>query len=388
MSIIINKNNLFNKKYLAILTLFFLSCFSFDSYAATNAPLNPQLQQLLDNARSKFGASAASMTVITPQTKIPLTFLSGSTMDKNGQPLLTSDLFQIGSTSKSFIATSILLLESQGKLSLNDTLGKWLPEYPNWKNVTIRELLSNSSGIPSYTQDNPFVEEMTKHPETYYSTKDLLAIAYKHPMKFAPGKGWHYCNTNWVLAGLIIEKASGMSLNTMLNHYFFGAKNLNLLNTYYLPSIYSPKIMKRMVHGYTEEGRDVTGDNMSWANAAGAIVSTSQDLATWTYLLFHGKIIPLQQLNEMMSAVSTETGAPVTKDTDSGYGLAVGFRTVKPLGIWWGHEGETLGYHAIFIYYPKQDYVITVLINTRKHADLREFTAQVANMLQQYYSNN
>lgn len=354
---------------------FILLSFYNSAFADTN--LNNKLQEMTDNARKKFHVSALSMSIITPKQEQILSFISGETKKKNGSKLTSNNLFQIGSDTKSFTTAMLMKLQSEGKVSINDPLGKYLPQYKKWGDIKISYLLHNNSGIPNYTEAKAFQKTIDDTPKKQWTDKELISFAYKKPAMFKPGNGWHYCNTNFILAGMIIEKVTGKKLGTLFNENFLNGSNLNLKDTFYTPHQYDSSIEKRMVHGYDDEGKDITNTNLSWASAAGAMVSNSNDLVRWTYLLSNGKVIPKQQFDQMLKTVSPETGKPNTTADNAGYGMAIGFRKNKA-GLWWGHEGETLGYHAIFAYYPKSDIYIAVTTNGLKNTNLQELIEQVA----------
>ena len=127
-------------------------------------------------------------------------------------------LYQMGSTSKSFTAAVILQLEAAGKLSIDAPLGKWLPEYPAWKDVTIRHLLDMTSGIPTYSETEWMSKAWANEPMHDFTFKELVDAAYPSATNQLPvNKGYFYSNTNYILAGMIAEKASGMSFRDLVH---------------------------------------------------------------------------------------------------------------------------------------------------------------------------
>ena len=132
--------------------------------------------------------------------------------DPDSGPVDQDTLYQMGSTSKSFTVAVILQLEAAGKLSIDDPLGKWLPEYPAWKDVTIRRLLNMTSDIPNYSETEWMSKAWEKEPMRALTLKELADAAYPSATNQLPvSKGYHYSNTNYVLAGMIAEKAIGKS---------------------------------------------------------------------------------------------------------------------------------------------------------------------------------
>ena len=355
-----------------------LSIFSFVFTSMSHA--ENKLQTALDKARIKNNVTALQMTIIMPD-KDPIAVVSGKTTKaKNASAVTPNTLFQIGSNTKSFIAAALLKLQEAHKLNLNNPLNKYYPQYRQWAEITISEMLHNNSGIPSYSEDKKFQNIAFKDPEKVWSYEDLINLALKRPLEFKPGKGWHYSNTNFILAGMIAEKVSGKPVKELFQDYFFKPSALNLSNTYYSVEAYPSEIIDRMAHGISEKNRDVTADNLSWGRTAGAIVSNANDLAKWTYDLFHGKVLSKESLEQMMTTVSTQTGEFTTGSEEGGYGLGVGTRVNKDFGRWWGHEGHTLGYHSVFIWYPKHDIVIAINANGEAPY-LREFAESIPGLL-------
>jgi D-alanyl-D-alanine carboxypeptidase len=126
-------------------------------------------------------------------------------------PISGNTLFQIGSITKGFTAALILALEAEGKLNIDQTIGNWLPLYPAWKDVTIRRLLHMTSGLPNYTESLALDKLWVSDPDRHYTLEDLIDYAYpSETVDLPPNEGWFYSNTNYVLAGMIAEKAAEM----------------------------------------------------------------------------------------------------------------------------------------------------------------------------------
>ena len=360
------------------LPLLLLAMLSLTFIAHASEPTQP-LQAALDSARKANQVSAMQMTIIMPN-KDPITINSGKTLKSGGTKITDDTLFQIGSDTKSFTAALLVKLEGEGKLKLTDSVTKYLPQYPQWKNITLSQLLHNNSGIPSYSEDKDFQKEIAEHPKYQWQPAELVAIAAKKQADFLPGKGWHYSNTNFILAGMIAEKVTGQPLNSLYKSYFLDKSALNLAHTYYIPSTYSAAFLKRMAHGYNDKSEDVMNVDMSWAGAAGAMISNSSDLAAWSYDLFHHKALTDAQTKKMMELVSVKTGEPVSKEDKEGYGMGIGMRVSDKYGPWFGHEGETLGFHAIFVWFVEQDITVAIIANGEAPA-LRDFAVSVPGLV-------
>ena len=322
-----------------------------------------------------------------------LSIYAGDNGLSDKKPIRPDTLFDIGSNTKEFTAALILKLEAAGKLKLDDTIGRWLPQYPAWKDVTIRSLLHMVSGIPNYSETVEIGEIQVADIHHQFSAKDLIGFVDPNSGKhLPPNTGWFYSNTNYILAGLIIEAASGMNYERALTTMIL--EPLGLHDTFYAdgphpgPAATGP-VMSRLPRAlymlqdclmYQPEpchvstlapliGKDMRTQNLSWAGEAGAIISNPRDIGSWIRALFEKRVFPATQLEEMTTMVSNKTGLPlrdVTADEPEGFGLGLGRFYRKELGgAYWFYEGETLGFRTIFAYWPQFDLLITGSVNSR-----------------------
>jgi D-alanyl-D-alanine carboxypeptidase len=301
-------------------------------------------------------------------------------------PVDQDTLYQMGSTSKSFTVAVILQLEAAGKLSIDDPLGKWLPEYPAWKDVTIRRLLDMTSGIPNYSETEWMSKAWEKDPKRDFTLKDLVDAAYPSATNQLPAnQGYYYSNTNYALAGMIAEKATGKSFRDLVHEMVI--EPYGLTSTFYEASTYPPSVIKRLSHGYFENeacsdyqpdckepwnapliGRDVREASVSWMQSAGGGVASARDVDRWMRAVFGGKVVPQKQQEEWTSLVSMKTGQPiaaVSADDPGGFALGLGRKILGPLGAQWFYEGESLGYRTLYIWFADQDLMITVQTNSQ-----------------------
>jgi D-alanyl-D-alanine carboxypeptidase len=261
-------------------------------------------------------------------------------------PMRVTDRFRVGSVTKTFVATVVLQLAGEGRLSLDDTVERWLPGLvPNGQGITIRQLLNHTSGLFDYTQDpailRPYVHG---HLTVVRAPRTLVARATAHPPLFAPGAKWSYSNTGYIVLGLIVEAAAGDSLGAQLQQRVFAP--LGLRGTTFDSS---PRIRGRHAHGYLAIGkgpaRDVSVFHPSFAWAAGAIVSTADDLARFYRALLQGRLLRADLLGAMKTTVAM--GPP-----GESYGLglwktsSMGLSPTNKLacGSVWGHDGDFPGY--------------------------------------------
>jgi len=306
--------------------------------------------------------------------------------DPGAGPVDQDTVYQMGSTSKSFTVAVILQLEAAGKLSIDDPLGKWLPEYPAWKDVTIRRLLDMTSGIPNYSETEWMSRAWADEPKRDFTFQELVAAAYPSATNELPvNKDYFYSNTNYILAGMIAEKATGKSYRDLVHELVIEPHGL--YSTFYEAGTYPESVIKRLSHGYFENeacadyqpdckepwnlpivGRDMREVGLSWAQAAGGAISSARDVDRWMRAVFDGKVVPPQQQEEWMQLVSMKTGEPiaaVSADDPGGFSLGLANSILGPLGAQWFYEGETLGYRTLYVWVAAEDLMITVQTNSQ-----------------------
>ncbi|WBP90645.1 serine hydrolase domain-containing protein [Kitasatospora cathayae] len=261
-----------------------------------------------------------------------------------GRPADPDGRFRIGSTTKTFVATTLLQLVGERRLDLDDRLECLLPGVvPNSTAITVRQLLNHTSGIANYTQDPAFEftdqDWLTDRRFQPYSLQALVDIADRYPPAFPPGRDWGYSNTNFVLIGMIIEKLTGHSWQEEVTRRII--RPLHLTGTS-MPGN-SPFIPGPHAHGYlkTDAGpADVTLLDPSMAGSAGAGISTTADLTTFVGALLGGRLLPPAELAEMQRTSPNGGGRS--------YGLGLQ-RVDTPCGTFWGHAGGIPGYSTLML---------------------------------------
>jgi D-alanyl-D-alanine carboxypeptidase len=305
-------------------------------------------------------------------------------------PIRQGTLFQMGSTSKSFTAALILQLEAAGRLSIDDTLGKWLPQYPAWKDVSVRRLLNMTSGIPNYSETEAMSRIWVSDATRELTAEDLIKLAYPTGAGDLPASsGYHYSNTNYILAGMIAAKAAGQSYRDLVHQMVIGTFGLD--STFYESGAYPAAVTARLAHGYFANpacadyqpnctrswnlplmGRDVRGMNTSWAQAAGGAIADARDVDRWMRAVFEGRVVPPKQQSEWMALVSTKTGEPIAEvsaDDPRGFSLGLGKAVLRPIGAHWYYQGETLGYRTLYVWFEQENIMITLQTNSQPAAD-------------------
>ncbi|MET8448304.1 serine hydrolase domain-containing protein [Streptomyces sp. NPDC005209] len=267
-----------------------------------------------------------------------------------GKPRSTADRYRVGSITKTFVSTVLLQLEAEGRLSLDDTVDRWLPGVVrgnghDGRTVTVRRLLNHTSGIFNYTADEDFgrtyflKDGFFRHRYDTVTPLDLVAIAMKHKPDFAPGTSWNYSNTNYVLAGMVIEKVTGHSYATEITRRILRPLHLtatSLPGTRVTVPRPSSRAYSTLALTATGPTYDVTTLNPSIASSAGEMISDSADLDRFYSALLGGKLLPPRQLKEMKTTVKSQI-------PNSGYGLGL-IDTTLSCGVHvWGHDGGIHG---------------------------------------------
>ena len=264
-------------------------------------------------------------------------------------PVKPETVFEIGSVTKQFTAAGILLLAQDGKLSVDDKLTARLANVPDaWTNVTIRHLLTHTSGIKSYTGLDGF--QLTKH----LTQSQFIRAIGREPMEFAPGESWKYCNTGFSLLGYIIENVSGKNYWDFMSERIFQPLGMNA-TTNRLPGL----IIPNRASGYEQTNQvHINRDyDLTEVFSAGAIASTVGDLAKWNAALDGETILNAASKEQMWTPAKLNDGKP-TK-----YGLGWFVDTVEGhKNI--GHGGSTSGFSATIQRFPDDKLAVIILTNT------------------------
>lgn len=306
-------------------------------------------------------------------------------------PVRQNTLFQMGSTSKSFTVALILKLEAASKLSIDDTIGKWLPQYPAWSNVSIRRLLNMTSGIPNYSETETISRAWVNDPTRDFTPEELIKIVYPTGTDDLPAStGYHYSNTNYILAGMIAAKVTGRSYRDLVHEMVIAPFELD--STFYESGTYPKAVIDRLAHGYFENpacanyqpnckvswnlplmGRDVRSMSTSWAQAAGGAVANARNVDHWMRAVFEGHVVPSKQQAEWMALISTKTGKPITDVSAAdprGFSLGLGKAILGPIGAHWYYQGETLGYRTLYVWFKNENLMITLQTNSQPAANV------------------
>ncbi|WP_405520611.1 serine hydrolase domain-containing protein [Streptomyces canus] len=276
---------------------------------------------------------------------------------KTKAPRSADDRYRVGSITKTFVSTVLLQLEAEGRLSLDDTVEKWLPGVVDGNGhdgsrITVRQLLNHTSGIFNYTADETFgrtyflKDGFFEHRYDTNTPEQLVAVAMAHQPDFAPGTSWNYSNTNYIVAGMVIQKVTGRSYGEEIRHRIIDPLHLTATSvpgtrvTVPQPSSRAYSKLARTATGPTY---DVTRLNPSLASSAGEMISDSADLDRFYAALLKGRLLPPKQLKEMKTTVAVE-GIP-----NAGYGLGLMDRELSCGVHVWGHDGGIHGSSSVAV---------------------------------------
>ncbi|MFI6569834.1 serine hydrolase domain-containing protein [Nocardia fluminea] len=340
------------------------------AYAAT---LRPVITQLM-----KDNVIPGAVVVVKSPTQGDWTETFGTRVIGADDPMSVDDYFRIASNTKTMTSTVILQLVQEGNLALEDPIAKYWPGVPNGDEITIAQLSEMRSGLYSYTFDLEFNAMLDSDPNKVWTPEELLAIAFSHPVNFAPGEKFDYSNTNIILLGLVIEKITKMSAAENfqkrifeplgLKHtslpaatdysipdphpqgYAFGT-NVSTIDTFALP----PEQQAAALAG-TLQPSNATDASPSWTWTAGAAISTVGDVATYVRALVEGDL-----LDEKMQRIRMDSIVPIDPAAPdvAGYGLGI-----VRFGLHlFGHDGQIPGYMTFMGHDPESDLTIVVATN-------------------------
>ena len=386
-----------------------------------NSIISPKLNNILYNFVESYSKnnyfSAISATVKCGNLN-PISGVAGTFEPDGSTQIDTNSLFQIGSTSKSFTSVVILQLadDPKNKFSLNDNIGKWFTNpdgsmmYPQWKNVKILQLMNMFSGIPDYVNDTLTVlAKILVNPNQYFSPTELVANVESMPILFAPGNGFHYSNTNYILLGMLIQKITSNPPITEIQNRVF--KKLNLTHTYFpdnLPASVVP--INQMTNGYVyfdffpstftnlNGFYNLTWSSLSMYNTAGGVISTPADLTIYTQALYNsGPLLTANEIKNLTTNMVAQSptpgfpngGQPITQVSESipvGYGLGIfNIYAPEPSGSYYMYNGATLGYGSYYAYYPKYKMYTTFMVNNGVNMGMQNKVYQdLINSINQY----
>ncbi|MEM9530909.1 MAG: serine hydrolase [Pseudomonadota bacterium] len=319
--------------------------------AAMQVQANAAYREILEAAYPADGPGAAALVV--KNGEVVFNDAVGMANIELGMPLRPDHVFRLGSITKQFTGAAVMLLVEEGKVDLDAPIQEYLPDYPDHGHtITTRHLLTHTSGIFNYTSIPGYFAEGKIRADL--TTEELIDVFDELEMDFAPGERYSYSNSGYVLAGAIIEKASGMSYADFVQQRIFDP--LGMKNSHYGGS----QLIKGRAAGYSPgEGGHVNAAflSMTQPHAAGSLLSTVNDLVTWNTALFEGKLLSEKSVEEMIKPFELNDGSL------SRYGL--GFSVEEFRGeTSVAHGGGINGFTTFQRYLPDQGIYTVVLTNT------------------------
>lgn len=311
---------------------------TFDTIIAT------KLQFKIDSLKNVYNIKGISAGVFYPGQGI----WKGVSGVSNGTVPITTDMeLGIASNTKLYTAVSILKLEENNLLSINDSLHQWLSNFNNVdSNITIKQLLNHSSGIFDFTNVISYADSITTNPNRIFTPSEL--IGWVEPPLFPAGTDTSYSNSNYVLAGMIVENASGQNIEQFVRDHIL---NPNLLTNTFFPI--TETVVGDIAHPW-QNGTNINATSrislLSSAWSAGAIYSTSEDMINWYRYLFSNQILNANSIIKMTTFTNNQ-------------GLGIASLSAIPNRTVYGHGGDIRGYRSMMMYDVQTEAIVCVLIN-------------------------
>ena len=278
----------------------------------------------------------------------------------SGVPASREDHFRLGNAAESMLTTVFLRLVDQGVVSLDDPVAKWFPELPKSQKVTLRMLASSTSGYADFVTTDEFNKRFDANPFQFWTPQEVLAIAMKQPAVFAPGTSWAFSDTNFVLLGQILVKATGQTYDELLRSNVLGP--VGMPNTTYTTSASIPE---PTLHAYTNERgvyEETTYWSPSWVTYGATATSTLEDMGRFSQAWGRGTLLSKKSHNLQVGPGNVGLG-PLTPTRY--YGMGAGH-----LNGWTVTNPQAGGYTGVISYYPPKDAVIVAFATFRPGGEI------------------
>jgi len=312
--------------------------------------LQSKLNHTIDSIYSSSGVPGIAVAIRTPNLNYE--YVVGKADLKTGTDRKLNDLIRIGSITKTFTATVILQLVEEGKIGLDDKLSRYYPDYPDSENITIRQVMDMTAGIPNFLEQPAVLKSFVYDRLDKYTPEKIYEITKSMPADFPPGTGWKYSNGSYIILGMMAEKVTGNKIGDEINKRIITP--LGLSNTFF-PLL--PDMPGQYSHGYmrdtlTKELVDVTVIDPSITWAAGCMISNIDDLKIYANALAKGDLLSSKTQEERLKWVKTGIHDWVK------YGLGI-----FSVGGFIGHNGGITGYNTTMGYHPELDALIITSVN-------------------------
>jgi D-alanyl-D-alanine carboxypeptidase len=332
-------------------------------------PLEARIKSYLDEWRAAASFPGAAVGfVLTDGTVLAV---STGVADRGTQrPLQADDLFMAGRTGKTFFAALAVQLIESGRLDLDAPIAKylgtkpWFTRLPNAKDITVRMLMTHTSGLVRYEMNPKFTADLRAQPDKAWTPDEEIAYLLDSAPPFAAGQGWDYSDTNYIVLGVIMEQITGTKVYDEVRRRFLEPLKL----TRVVPT--TSRRIPGLVPGYAgardplglpdevlHDGQFVVNPQFEWTG--GGYATSARDLARWGHALYAGSAISATARKLMIDAA-----VPARLGPDSRYGLGVIVRPATPAGPAWGHSGFFPGYLTELIHLPERGVTLAIQVNT------------------------
>jgi D-alanyl-D-alanine carboxypeptidase len=334
--------------------------------------LSPEIRAKVDRAAKQVlaetGVPSASIAIVV-RGQIVYAHAYGNARLNPVTPARPEMAYSIGSVSKQFTATAILMLDEQGKLSLDDTVSKFIPNLTRANEVTIRELLSHTSGYQDYWPQD-YVMPMMTHPIT---AKEIMETWARKPLDFDPGTKWQYSNTNYVIAGAIVEKVSGEPLLQFLQEHVFAPLKMHGIENVDLKALPETDATGYMRYALGPP-RVAPKEGPGWLFAAGELAMPAEELAKWDIGMLNETLLKPATYKEMETEVKLKDGGATGYALGLQTGQVGGHKALR-------HGGEVSGFTSQNYVFPDDHAAIVVLTNQDASGAAGMIGRQIANMI-------
>ena len=341
--------------------------------ARTGPDASALFQAELDTLRQEYGFPGATAAFVLSDGTAGVVATGLSDIESSTQMSPASRMLA-ASIGKTFVSATALSLAQEGRLDLDDQISQllgdkpWLARLPNHDSITLRHLLTHSSGIANHVDEPAFAAALAEHwadPGTPFSPEKLIEFVLDQPPLFAPGEGWAYSDTGYLLIGLIIEEVVERSYYEEVRERFLDPLQLDLTspsNRHDLPGLAAGYMATENGFGLPaktiiEDGRMAWNPAIEWTG--GGLISNPLDLVKWAKALFEGQVMKGPYLDDLLR------GVPIDAEMQGiSYGAGVAIYNNGLLGRRYGHSGWIPGYSSSLRYYPEYKVAIAFQINT------------------------
>ncbi len=337
---------------LLLLAVLIIGCGDNQSSTASPLPTAP-LQAMLD-AKVAGSTQVPGALLAVARGRDEWIGVAGKSETATGAAVRPDQRFRVGSLTKQFTAALILKLAEEGKLTMDDTVRYWLPglQLPYDDQITIRRLLNHTSGVSDFTTPTFWNDLAFPHPYRAWQPAELIELA-KAGRPTQPGTVYSYCNTNYILAGMIAEAAAHESVSAAMARRFFIPLGMNDTEL-----AADGTITANFIHGYLKLPNSRTVDDVSTWNpscawTAGSLVTSAHDMLLWARALFGGRVLSTASLEAMLTPVAPSTT----------YGFGLGLEQTADGRTFIYHSGLIPGYSAIIAHYRQSDLTIFIVTN-------------------------